>query len=193
MAWPLKVCSFALLISEAETANLDTSSGEQKLGDVVYTKWRVSLLIVGSFLFRSPPLEVLNLVLKNCLSFEATHSTEPCYVWNWEVKRKKDRCSIPVKDMLSDLILSITWKVLWLAQHDPRDLYQWICITKSANKTQWKSEFTYLWKTYNQSRSPLWNVILFSCSMYFHLFKIAIYLWWRSIRGTTKFQFAFSS
>lgn len=117
MAWPLKVYSFALLISEAETANLDTSSGEQKLGDVVYTKWRVSLLIVDSFLFRSPPLEVLNLVLKNCLSFEATHSTEPCYVWNWEVKRKKDRCPIPVKDMLSDLILSITWKVLtsdWL-------------------------------------------------------------------------------
>ena len=110
MAWPLKVYSFALLISEAETANLDTSSGEQKLGDAVYTKWRVSLLIVGSFLFRSPPIEVLNLVLKSCLSFEATHSTEPCYVWNWEAKSKKDGCPIPVKDMLSDLILSITWK-----------------------------------------------------------------------------------
>ena len=36
MAWPLKVYSFALLISEAETANLDTSSGEQKLGDAVH-------------------------------------------------------------------------------------------------------------------------------------------------------------
>ena len=148
-----------------------------------------------SFLFRSPPLEVLNLVLKNCLSFEATHSTEPCYVWNWEVKRKKDRCPIPVKDMLFgfNFIYYVESAHLWLAQHDPRDLHQLICITKSANKTQWKSEFTYLWKTYNQSRSPLCNVILFSCSMYFHLLKIAIYLWWRSIRGTTKFQFAFSS
>ena len=42
----------------------------------------------------------------------------------------------------------------------------------------------------NQSRGPFRN-ILFSCSMYLHLFKIAIYLWLGSIRGTTEFQFTF--
>ena len=43
----------------------------------------------------------------------------------------------------------------------------------------------------NQSRSPLWGTILFSCSVYHHLLEIAIYLWLRSLRGTTEFQFAF--
>ena len=43
----------------------------------------------------------------------------------------------------------------------------------------------------NQWRSPFWNIILSSCSMYLHLFKIAIYLWLGSIRSTTEFQFAF--
>ena len=45
----------------------------------------------------------------------------------------------------------------------------------------------------NQSRSPLWNIILSSCSVYLHLFEIAMYLWFGSIRGTTKFQFTFRS
>ena len=36
---------------EAITANFDTSSVKQKLGDVLDTKWRVPQLIVGSCLF----------------------------------------------------------------------------------------------------------------------------------------------
>ena len=36
-------------------------------------------------------------------------------------------------------------------------------------------------------------IILFSCSVYLHLFKIAIYLWLGSIGNTTEFQFAFHS
>ena len=43
----------------------------------------------------------------------------------------------------------------------------------------------------NQSRSPLWNIILFSCSVYLHLFEIAMYLWLGSNRDETEFQFAF--
>ena len=36
---------------EAITANFDTSSVKQKLGDVLDTKWKVPQLIVGSYLF----------------------------------------------------------------------------------------------------------------------------------------------
>ena len=43
----------------------------------------------------------------------------------------------------------------------------------------------------NQSRSPLLNIILFSFSMYLHLFEIAIYLLLGSIGDTTEFQLAF--
>ena len=43
----------------------------------------------------------------------------------------------------------------------------------------------------NQSRSPLWNIILVSWSLYLHLFEIAIYLWLGFIGDTTKFLFAF--
>ena len=45
----------------------------------------------------------------------------------------------------------------------------------------------------NQSGSNLWNMILFSCSIYLHLFEIAICLWLGSIGDTTEFQFAFRS
>ena len=60
------------------------------------------------------------------------------------------------------------------------------CISCTEGKVQ---------KGNNQSRSSLWNVILLSCSMYLevHLLEIAIYLWWRFIGDTTKFQFAFCS
>lgn len=51
------------VILEAITANLDTSSEKQKSGDIADTKCRVSLLIVGSFLFRSPPLVFWSLSL----------------------------------------------------------------------------------------------------------------------------------
>ena len=40
----------------------------------------------------------------------------------------------------------------------------------------------------NQSKSPLWNIIHFSCSMYFHLIKIAISLvrvYWNYISEVT--------
>ena len=50
------------MILEAITANLDTSSGKQKLGDVLDTKWRVSLLIIRGLLFR-PPLVFWSLSL----------------------------------------------------------------------------------------------------------------------------------
>ena len=46
----------------------------------------------------------------------------------------------------------------------------------------------------NQSRSPLWNtIIIFSCSIYLHLFEIPIYLWLRSIGDAIEFHFAFRS
>ena len=46
----------------------------------------------------------------------------------------------------------------------------------------------------NQSRSPLWNtIIIFSCSIYLHLFEIPIYLWLRSIGDAIELHFAFRS
>ena len=36
--------------------------------------------------------------------------------------------------------------------------------------------FTQRGQSNNQSRSPLWNIILSSCYMYLHLFEIALYL-----------------
>ena len=45
----------------------------------------------------------------------------------------------------------------------------------------------------NQLRSPLWNIILFSWSLYLHLFKIKIYLWLGFIGDITEYQFVFCS
>ena len=74
-----------------------------------------------------------------------------------------------------------------LTQSHVNSLYT-ICIFSCISHTEGK-----VLKGNNQSRSPLWNIILLSCSMYLevHLFKIAIYLWWGFIGDTTKFQLAF--
>ena len=53
-----------------------------------------------------------------------------------------------------------------------------------------KSSWNYKWLIVNYQSLEI-NYILFSCTMYLHLFKIAIYLWLGFIRDTTEFQFAF--
>ena len=52
-----------------------------------------------------------------------------------------------------------------------------------------------LGRTYHDivSSEPSLKYILFSCSVYLHLFEIAIYLWLGSIGDTKGFQFVFRS
>ena len=125
------------------------------------------------------------------------------YYWMifvWIVNSQENSCQVNTLNCsLIFFVMSITefhTKIL-AASIKERKIFPLLIVNCPA-RSVWEN---YLFKTCkiqgkvqignNQSRSPLWNIILFSWLLYLHLFEIAIYLWLSFIGDTTEFLFAF--